>query len=107
MSNYYISNCCKAPANIVAMLGKAGAFQCTKCFKECQVTAMLDTPGGVPKEEAHETMHGWCCACEADIAELNHRLEVQKAEMLSTIKGLGCNPENDSLTIARILNELR
>ena len=51
MSNYYKSKCCKAPANIVAMLGKAGAFQCTKCFKECQVIAMLDTPGGVPKED--------------------------------------------------------
>jgi len=51
MSNYYISNCCKVPANIVAMLGKTGAFQCTKCFKECQVTAVSDTPGGVPKEE--------------------------------------------------------
>jgi len=55
----------------------------------------------------HETMHGWCCACDYDQLELNRRLEVQKAEMLSTIKGLGCNPENDSLTIARILNELR
>jgi hypothetical protein len=30
-----------------------------------------------------------------------------KIEMLSTIKGLKCNPENDSLTIARILNELQ
>ena len=59
------------------------------------------------KEEAHGTMHGWCCACDYDQIELNRRLEVQKAEMLSTIKGLGCNPENDSLTIARILNELR
>ena len=63
--------------------------------------------GGELKEEAHETMHGWCCACDYDQIELNRRLEVQKAEMLSTIKGLGCNPENDSLTIARILNELR
>ena len=34
-------------------------------------------------------------------------LATQKAELISQIKGLGCNPENDSLTIARILNELR
>jgi hypothetical protein len=56
---------------------------------------------------SHETMHGWCCACPYDQIELNRRLEVQRGEILSTIKGLKCNPENDSLTISRVLNELQ
>jgi len=217
MNNYYISKCCKVPADIK---GK-NLFYCKGCENFCEVTAMLDTPNGVPKcsecqfeeghsqgcsnykdesfkqyqedikagvdvsgvsltqlkedlnglvlpekwsdyakekfpkenlekqtiknqgwnncleavnsiisyhiqetydsmwgklrkadmiyspKPTHETMHGWCCACEYDQIELNRRLEVQKAEMLSTIKGLKCNPENDSLTIARILNELQ
>lgn len=82
---------------------------------------------GVEVGEAHNTESGWCCACEYDLIELNHRidkavsdyqtdyeqqhivsaLDVQKAELLSQIKGLGCNPENDLETIARIINTLR
>jgi hypothetical protein len=144
MSNYYISKCCKAPVDILQK-GNFSQFgyRCQKCKKETGyigVTAMLDTPGGVPTSDcqvcgrkgghimpiqdksfkqyqedieagvdvgSHETMHGWCCACEADIAELNRRIGVQKAEILSAIKGLGCEPENDMLTIARVLNKLR
>jgi flagellar biosynthesis/type III secretory pathway ATPase len=32
---------------------------------------------------------------------------IQKAEMLSAIKGLGCEADIDSITIARVLNLLR
>ena len=56
---------------------------------------------------SHDTMHGWCCACEYDQIELNRRLEVQKAELLSQIKGLGCEEDVDLNTIALILNKLR
>jgi hypothetical protein len=55
----------------------------------------------------HETMHGWCCACPYDQIELNHRLQVQKAEILSTIKGVGLEEGIDLVTIAKIINKLR
>ena len=48
MSNYYISKCCKVPADI--FVGAFSKPSCPKCGKKCEVTAMLDTPGGVPKE---------------------------------------------------------
>ena len=54
----------------------------------------------------HETMHGWCCACPYDQIELNRRLEVQKAEMLSTIKGLEQEIE-DMILEAKAENELQ
>jgi hypothetical protein len=56
---------------------------------------------------SHPTLNSFCCACPYDQIELNRRLEVQRGEILSTIKGLKCNPENDSLTISRVLNELQ
>jgi hypothetical protein len=58
-------------------------------------------------EVDHETMHGWCCACPYDQIEFNHRLEVQKAEMLSTIKGVGLEKGIDLFTIARVLDKFR
>ena len=49
MSNYYVSKCCKVPADIIDYSRKL--FYCKGCESYCQVTAMLDTPGGVPKED--------------------------------------------------------
>jgi hypothetical protein len=184
MNNYYISKCCKVPADIK---GK-NLFYCKGCENFCEVTAMLDTPNGVPKcsecqfEEGHsqgcsnykdesfkqyqedikagvdvsgvsltqlkedlnglvlpekwsdyakekfpkenlekQTIknQGWNNCLEAVNSIISYHIqetyevaekagyEKCKIEMLSTIKGLKCNPENDSLTIARILNELQ
>jgi hypothetical protein len=52
-------------------------------------------------------MHGWCCACPYDQIELNHRLEVQRFKMLSTIKGVGLEKGIDLFTIARVLDKFR
>ena len=104
MSNYYISKCCGEQVQIGP---KPNQFVCLQCHADCEVTAMLDTPGGVPKEEAHETLPNFCCACEYDLIELNRRLEVQKAELLSKIKGVGLEEGVDLVTIAKIINKLK
>jgi len=59
------------------------------------------------KEEAHGTMHGWCCACDYDQIELNRRLEVQKAEIISLIMGMMNNNEILLLDGAKIINKIR
>ena len=43
MSNYYISNCCGAIPRTEEI--------CSTCLCPCEVTAMLDEPGGVPRKE--------------------------------------------------------
>jgi hypothetical protein len=53
MSNYYKSSCCDQQVNFIRTSSgeNSGYFVCQLCGKECEVTAMIDTPGGVPKEE--------------------------------------------------------
>jgi hypothetical protein len=46
MSNYYKSDCCGVPADIIDYPRKL--FKCQKCHLPCKVIAVLDTPGGVP-----------------------------------------------------------
>lgn len=50
MSNYYISKCCGEQIDIIS-LAEDGVFKCQKCNRRCQVTAMIDSPGGVLKED--------------------------------------------------------
>lgn len=58
MSNYYISKCCGSQVENHSDwiqhgdIGHPGGRQwyvCTKCKKECEVTAQIDKPGGVPE----------------------------------------------------------
>ena len=53
MSNYYKSDCCGVPATIKETSRPSCTFGyfCPKCNQECEVTAMLDEPGGVPKAD--------------------------------------------------------
>ena len=48
MSNYYISKCCGEQVEWNDILHE---YRCLKCKRRCEVTAMLDTPCGVPKGE--------------------------------------------------------
>jgi Na+-translocating ferredoxin:NAD+ oxidoreductase RNF subunit RnfB len=133
MSSYYKSDCCGEPLTPLFLENGGTCADCPKCKRACVAVAVIDTPGGVPKDikqyqediKAGVDVCGQCGSDEcngwqAELAELLDEnkptkirdfvvrlLSEQKQDMLSTIKGLGCNPENDSLTIARILNELR
>ena len=49
MSNYYKSKCC---GEQVDWSKSDNSWLCKRCELCCDVTAMLDTPGGVPKEDA-------------------------------------------------------
>jgi hypothetical protein len=76
MSNYYISKCCKVPVDIISM--EAGSFRCQKCNKKgCEVTAIIDTPDGVPKETLKTTCLNINCPertggeCNAKVPELS------------------------------------
>jgi hypothetical protein len=68
MSNYYISKCCGEQV-IIKGRNKDGKripqkYFCLACHKECEVTAMIDTPNDVPKEDKCEICnHGICPAC--------------------------------------------
>jgi hypothetical protein len=52
MSNYYISKCCGEPAYTRKYSGKVMNF-CRKCNETCEVTAMLDTPNGIPTDTSY------------------------------------------------------
>jgi transcription elongation factor Elf1 len=98
----YVCQKCHLPCKVIAVLDTPGGVptaDCTVCGREGgHIMPIQDKSVKQYQEDidagvevgSHETMDGWCCACEADIAELNRRLEVQKAEILSAIKGLGC-----------------
>ena len=45
MSNYYISKCCGSQVNKTL----TGFWNCQKCGQRCEVTAVIDTPGGMPE----------------------------------------------------------
>ena len=60
MSNYYISKCCGEQVDFTqkyckycpqGLCGFHQGYICQGCKKECEVTAVVDTPGGVPKDE--------------------------------------------------------
>ncbi len=60
MSNYYISKCCGEQVTPKETIpGIKWNYVCLGCHQKCEVTAMLDTPGGVPKE-------GKCCVTNKD-----------------------------------------
>jgi hypothetical protein len=132
MSNYYISKCCKVPTDYKNYYPNVDKYTCPKCGKTCEVIAMLDTPGGVPKADESVKAYQEDIEAGVDVSGVTKEegqkhpehicrfndypqscecydkgYEKCKIEMLSTIKGLKCNLENDSLTIARILNELQ
>ena len=46
MSNFYISKCC---GEQVTPCEYNGRWDCSKCHRCCEVTAMLDKPNGVPE----------------------------------------------------------
>ena len=105
MSNFYISNCCKSP-KIEHIF--SNIYRCLKCNLDCKVTAMIDEPNGVPREEPDQLLD------EQD--EENKRMydlgftagvEKEKTRILSQIKGLGCEKYVDLNTLALIINKLR
>ncbi len=59
MQNQYKSKCCKSQVDIKKNLTNKIEdcpvyhlkYVCQKCHKECEVISMIDTPGGVSKEE--------------------------------------------------------
>ena len=54
MSNYYKSKCCGEQVTPKETIpGIKWNYVCLGCHQKCEVTAMIDTPGGVPKEESH------------------------------------------------------
>lgn len=55
MSNYYISKCCGEQVDI----NDQCHFFCQGCKKECEVTAVIDSPGGVPEEDKTEQIRDW------------------------------------------------
>lgn len=42
MSNYYISKCCKKVGKYISSGEKVAYGQCTKCFKEGELEAVID-----------------------------------------------------------------
>lgn len=89
MSNYYISKCCGSQVRLNEVV-------CDTCLNPCEVTAMLDTPGGVPEKDKTEQIKarlvsqvgGIYCQCgnPINIDRINNfwlqKLEEQKQEIV-------------------------
>ena len=116
MSNYYKSKCCGSQV----VHSEAGVYQCIQCGNFCGVIAMIDTPYGVPKEDwkdklQTEFMEFWD-EYKDKLGLGNYsdeitrfwfeKMEIQKAELLSQIKGLGAKEDVDLVTVSKIINKL-
>jgi len=108
MSNYYKSKCCKVPADIAPQ----NLFFCPKCRQICEVTAMIDTPCGIPTDTSYIGGVNF----DPDIKTLEERLATQKAEIISLIMGMETKDkgrESDEfdqgmeIMRAKIINKIR
>jgi hypothetical protein len=129
MSNYYISKCCGEQVEI----NSSDDFVCSKCRVPCGVPKEepayiggvnlttnddneISSRLAVEDKLQTEFMEFWDeYKPKVGLGDYSdeitrfwfEKMEIQKAELLSVIKGLGCEADMDSLTIAKILNHLR
>jgi hypothetical protein len=77
VSNYYKSKCCGEQVNYTAEIKtgtKVGDYYCNKCNQKCEVTAMLDTPSGVPTADESVQQYQEDIEAGVDVGESTHNL---------------------------------
>jgi hypothetical protein len=65
ISNYYISKCCDW--QVYQIYGKTD-YICGKCHHLCEVTAMINSPGGVPKVDKSVKAYQEDIKAEVDVS---------------------------------------
>ena len=102
MSNYYKSNCCGE--QVETCRDYEGKYDCQKCHKCCEVTSVIDSPGGgtIPEDNNIKKLTRDCDS-EAFLDDLTDKIN----ELINFINDdSGFNQEIDELQPDYKINEI-
>lgn len=103
MSNYYISKCCGSQVQIGP---KPNQFVCLGCHANCEVTAMIDSPGDVPRERTKlDYLIAQNLADIADVVNEGKPTDIRNLVEAQTKIAYNAGLETERERITELLNE--